>query len=68
MKATPVSRKSEDKPPVPPPRPELEDCCNSGCNPCIFDIYEDAMERYRAELQAWEARHKRKKKEKPAAT
>jgi hypothetical protein len=42
--------------PVPPVRPDNDECCNSGCSPCIFDLYEEAMERYRAELRAWEAR------------
>lgn len=41
--------------PVPPVQPALEECCRSGCTPCIFDLYEDAMERYRARLTAWEA-------------
>jgi hypothetical protein len=34
----------------------MDDCCRSGCDPCIFDLYEEAMERYRVLLQAWEAR------------
>ncbi len=42
--------------PVAPVQPALEDCCRSGCTPCIFDLYEDDMERYRARLKAWEAR------------
>lgn len=45
-----------DPPPTPPVEPQLEDCCQSGCNPCIFDIYQDALERYRVALQAWQAR------------
>lgn len=44
--------------PVPPVQPALEDCCRSGCTPCIFDLYDDAMERYLAELKAWEARQR----------
>lgn len=43
--------------PEPPVAPELEDCCRSGCTPCIFDLYEDALERYRRALAAWEAAH-----------
>ncbi len=42
--------------PQPPRQPALEDCCRSGCTPCVFDLYEDEMERYRARLAAWEAR------------
>jgi hypothetical protein len=49
---------SEDDPrPTPPQQPELEDCCNSGCSPCVFDLYDDALARYRIELAEWEARH-----------
>jgi hypothetical protein len=47
----------DDPPPVPPTPPELEDCCHSGCDPCVFDLHEDALERYRIALAAWESRH-----------
>lgn len=40
--------------PVPPVQPDLEDCCRSGCVPCVFDLYEDALARYERELAAWE--------------
>jgi hypothetical protein len=55
-KASPSSD-PDDPRPEPPIPPELEDCCNSGCNPCVFDLYENLVERYRTELAAWEARH-----------
>lgn len=41
--------------PQPPIQPELEDCCRSGCSPCVFDLYEAALERYERALAAWEA-------------
>ncbi|MEO7493660.1 MAG: oxidoreductase-like domain-containing protein [Massilia sp.] len=44
-------------PPVPPVQPGLEDCCRSGCTPCVFDLYEEAMERYRVQLAKWKARY-----------
>ncbi|KVT85991.1 oxidoreductase [Burkholderia ubonensis] len=53
---------ADDPRPTPPQQPELEDCCNSGCSPCIFDLYEDAMERYRVELAEWEARQAKRKR------
>ena len=49
-----------DPRPVPPERPSPEDCCNSSCNPCIFDLYADALARYQNELQEWEERHARR--------
>lgn len=29
-----------------PVEPRKEDCCNSGCNPCIFDVYEKQLRDY----------------------
>jgi hypothetical protein len=36
-------------PPVPSPpyRPDPQECCNRGCCPCIFDYYNDALDRWR---------------------
>ena len=47
----------DDPRPVPPERPGDDECCGSGCDPCIFDYYYQEMDRYREELRAWEARH-----------
>ncbi|XP_076256390.1 uncharacterized protein LOC143193857 isoform X2 [Rhynchophorus ferrugineus] len=30
----------------PPIKPQESDCCNSGCNPCIFDVYEEQLKRF----------------------
>jgi hypothetical protein len=38
-------------------RPDPDDCCNGGCERCVFDLYEEALDRYRDKLTAWEARH-----------
>lgn len=48
----PVTARSQS-----PVAPALEDCCRSGCSPCVFDLYEDALARYQAALAAWEAAH-----------
>lgn len=48
---------SDDPRPLPPNRPDDEDCCGGGCSPCIFDYYYEEMDRYRDELRAWRARH-----------
>ncbi|AJK49183.1 oxidoreductase-like domain-containing protein [Burkholderia plantarii] len=54
----PASSSGQDDPrPLPPVPPELEDCCQSGCSPCVFDLYDDALERHQAELAAWRERH-----------
>ncbi|MEI5999083.1 oxidoreductase [Paraburkholderia bengalensis] len=56
--ATRGSAQAGDDPrPTPPPTPDPGDCCHSGCDPCVFDLYEDELTRYRAALAAWEARH-----------
>lgn len=43
--------------PLPPAQPDLGDCCGSGCNPCVFDLHDAAMERYREALRVWRERH-----------
>jgi hypothetical protein len=49
----------EDPRPVPPARPDAGDCCRSGCDPCIFDIYAKDLDRYRSTLRAWQERRNR---------
>jgi len=46
-----------DPRPVPPAPPDPEDCCRSGCAVCVFDLYNEALERYEAALAAWLARY-----------
>lgn len=29
-----------------PIKPQESDCCNSGCNPCIFSVYEEQMKKF----------------------
>jgi len=48
---------SGDPMPEPPQPPDLADCCASGCDPCIFDLHDRAMDRYRQALRAWQERH-----------
>ncbi|WP_322789219.1 oxidoreductase-like domain-containing protein [Paraburkholderia caballeronis] len=52
----PRSCPDDDPRPQPPVRPGDDECCHSGCIPCVFDLYEDALDRYRDALAAWEAR------------
>ena len=33
--------------PEPPEEPLQSDCCGTGCSPCVFDIYEEDLKRWR---------------------
>ncbi|WP_232231991.1 oxidoreductase-like domain-containing protein [Burkholderia sp. WSM2230] len=41
-------------------QPDLDDCCHSGCSPCVFDLYDEALERYEIALAEWQARQARR--------
>jgi hypothetical protein len=45
-----------EPPPIPPSEPRPEECCRSGCDPCIYDLYLEELERYERALEAWRAR------------
>lgn len=50
----------EDDALVLPPRPERpssDDCCKSDCMPCIFELYEEELERWERQVAAIRARH-----------
>jgi hypothetical protein len=51
---------SEPSEPVPPREPEAIECCGSGCAPCVYDVYWEAVARYETEREAWQARHGKK--------
>jgi hypothetical protein len=55
MNMTPADP-SMDPRPLPPEPPGDDECCRSGCDPCIFDYYQQELQQYREELAAWEAR------------
>ncbi|WP_440996795.1 oxidoreductase-like domain-containing protein [Arhodomonas sp. SL1] len=55
-----MSEDAASKPPrmPPPPRePELDECCGTGCDPCVFDVYDRRLERWRARCAAIREAH-----------
>lgn len=46
-----------DPMPQPPERPDPDACCGNGCDPCVMDLHDLAMDEYRQALRAWRARH-----------
>ncbi|WP_201748120.1 oxidoreductase-like domain-containing protein [Aquabacterium fontiphilum] len=55
--AAPLDRHPDHDPmPQPPEPPDINACCGSGCDPCIFDAHDMAMDDYRQALRAWQSR------------
>lgn len=46
--------------PPKPRKPDLDECCGSGCDPCVFDRYHDAVAAWKRECREIEARAKAK--------
>lgn len=46
-----------DPKPQPPEKPLPGDCCDSGCERCVLDVYADLLQDYRVRLAAWRRRH-----------
>ena len=43
--------------PTPPRKPEPQECCGTGCIPCVMDIYEEELWQYEKDLKAWDEAH-----------
>ncbi len=52
----PLNALDSDAMPQPPAAADLDACCGNGCEPCIFDLHDLAMDQYRQDLRAWRAR------------
>ena len=46
-----------DPRPRPPDKPLPQDCCDSGCQMCVNDVYAAELEGYRLALALWLKRH-----------
>lgn len=55
--SAPVPPEASDPMPLPPMQPDIDACCGNGCDPCIFDLHDLAMDDYRQALRAWKTRH-----------
>lgn len=53
----PVSGQVDDPPPLEPERPLPMECCDSGCENCVYDVYADEIHHYRRLLAAWKERN-----------
>jgi len=47
----------DDPRPLEPERPLPMDCCDSGCDVCVHDLYAEQMDHYRQQLARWIERH-----------
>lgn len=45
-----------DPQPQAPDVPGDDMCCGSGCEPCVWDLYNAAVQEYRLQLAAWQLR------------
>ena len=52
-----ITPASPDPKPVRPDEADYAGCCDSGCSPCIYDLYWEALERYEKALAEWETRN-----------
>ncbi|WP_435106014.1 oxidoreductase-like domain-containing protein [Arhodomonas sp. AD133] len=50
-------RQDEPRLPRRPVEPDLDECCGTGCDPCVFDLYEERLQRWRARCNEIRAAH-----------
>jgi hypothetical protein len=61
MSHPPVAPSESDPEPQAPAEPDFDACCGNGCEPCIYDLYDLEMDRYRNALRAWKERQAARK-------
>ena len=44
------TKKDKIRIPIKPVEPSIDECCGTGCRPCVFDIYESKLEKYEENL------------------
>jgi hypothetical protein len=55
--SSPTEKPAAAAAPTPPTPPEDNACCQSGCVMCVYDLYQEELDRYRQALAAWQERH-----------
>jgi len=58
----------DNKIPPPPEKPTSNECCGSGCVPCIYDYYYDAFDKWNEQYGKDWAKAKSTKTPKPSDT
>lgn len=56
-----MSSEREPGLPAPPQPPEPEDCCGSGCDPCVYELYDEALERWERRVARIRARREKRR-------
>lgn len=52
-----MAKHDDDPRPTPPEPPSPSECCDSGCDPCVYDLHAEAVDKYRRKLRKWCKRH-----------
>lgn len=52
-----IPDEATDPPPRPPAKPLPFDCCESGCERCVFDVYAEELDHYVSAMAAWRERN-----------
>ncbi|HVJ38400.1 MAG TPA: oxidoreductase-like domain-containing protein [Stenotrophomonas sp.] len=53
----PAADPDHDPRPQAPVEPAPNECCDSGCPLCVYDLYAEEVARYRQALALWQQRH-----------
>jgi hypothetical protein len=53
----PAASPDEDVAPVPPVMPMDSECCESGCERCVWTVYQEERREYERRYAAWLQRH-----------
>lgn len=58
-----MSTQQESGLPPPPRPPEAHECCGNGCDPCVYQLYDEALERWERRVARIRARRERRREQ-----